>query len=776
MKAITKPSIRTIARKYYEAGFLPIPIRHDGSKRPAVDWKPFTDERYDAELLDELFDDGMSGLGLICGVPSGGLEVMEFEGRAVAAGLFDRFWTEEARTAFRDVFDGFVVESPSGGVHFYFRTSAPLGNTKLARDAAGDVLIETRGQGGMIVAAPSNGSCHPSGGSWRPLRGKPVAVPTIDVVLRDALFEYAREFDVQPVVERTQPVLLSLEGSDDSPAEWVRRNRRIGDMLQAGGWAYSHSQGDDTYWTRPGKDVRNGHSAVLHGDAPLVAFSSNVPVTFERAASKKSGSELSLSPFDVFAAVYHGGDHSEAAGAVRRLMPKAVPASAAAPVPHVPLSDEAETSAPVTVALPTLPDEFWTARPWLEAVREAAWSRVVAPDAVLGAVLARYATLVPTAYRIPPIVGSEGTFDWMSVLVGHSAAGKSSAMRIAAEIIPARYEKTIRWDLPVGSGEGLVQAFYGTAETDNGKTEQRVTQQAVHFAIDEGKVLADLGNRQGSTLISVMCSALMGQNLGQANATKERNRVIEARRVRVAAVAGIQVHHGDALVSEALISQGFTGRILFFATEDPTLPDDLADWPDTFPFEPPPPNVTGTTVPLTYSDSVIEHIRNAQIAKVRGQSVETPIEGHQRFIRARLAGLFALTDGRLDVTDDDWTLAGIVTDTSARIRSVLIDVARHKEDLKHESRARRTISTAVRIDEAKAERAHGRDIAGRVLDYIAEGAVTRKELLGRFNGSDRPVARIAIDQLITNGTIETYDAPGQGAPKKMVLRFTQSDD
>ena len=69
---------------------------------------------------------------------------------------------------------GYEEFTPGGGVHWLVpiaRSSA--GKTQLAErtdpvftSKAAMVLVETRGEGGFIVIAPSNGKTHPSGGSY----------------------------------------------------------------------------------------------------------------------------------------------------------------------------------------------------------------------------------------------------------------------------------------------------------------------------------------------------------------------------------------------------------------------------------------------------------------------------------------------------------------------------------------------------------------------------------------------------------------------------------
>jgi len=71
----------------HAAGLCVLPAAEDGSKRPAVDWKEYQHHRPTPEQLTAWFGDGLrTGLGVVCGAVSGGLEMTELEGAAVREG------------------------------------------------------------------------------------------------------------------------------------------------------------------------------------------------------------------------------------------------------------------------------------------------------------------------------------------------------------------------------------------------------------------------------------------------------------------------------------------------------------------------------------------------------------------------------------------------------------------------------------------------------------------------------------------------------------------
>ncbi len=150
-----------IARAYVGAGLNVIPIKADGTKKPPIPWKEFhTRMATDAELVRWFGDrPGSVGIAILGGAISGGLEILDFDDGAI--------W--ERWRALVDVqFPGLLehtprVRTPGGGVHLYYRVRQPRGNTKLARDENGETLIETRGEGGYVLAPGCPAACHPAG-------------------------------------------------------------------------------------------------------------------------------------------------------------------------------------------------------------------------------------------------------------------------------------------------------------------------------------------------------------------------------------------------------------------------------------------------------------------------------------------------------------------------------------------------------------------------------------------------------------------------------------
>lgn len=306
------------ALHWHQLGATPIPVRPDGTKAPAVtSWRDWQDRQPELGEVITAFQVDHDGLGLVCGQASGGLELLELEGRAVTAGLVGQlaqtFTDHGLEELWQRIDTGYSEQTPGGGIHWYYRVDgAPVaGNTRLARDAERKVLIETRGQGGFTVIAPSAGRTHPTGNAYAVRSGHPESIPTLTADEYAAVHVLAGLLDQAPAVE-----------PDTGPAA---RPRRPGDPLRPGddfnvratweeilaphGWTLHARIGQSATWRKPGKR-RPGISATTGRAADadrLFVFSTSTDFEPEKPYNK----------FAAYAVLNHGGDHSAAAKALR---------------------------------------------------------------------------------------------------------------------------------------------------------------------------------------------------------------------------------------------------------------------------------------------------------------------------------------------------------------------------------------------------------------------------------------------------------------------------
>lgn len=314
------------ARAWHGAGYSVIPIKTDGSKAPISSWKSYQAARATEADLEQWFSGGHSGIGIVTGSISGNLEMLEAESRAVEDNLQLKVGADLEQIGqgelWRRIRQGYVEQSPSGGFHYMYRVLGPVaGNTKLAQRVTGHTdsgrpkvspLFETRGEGGLVVVAPSHGTVHPSGLPWIVRAGSPESIATITAEERDLLHAVVRSFDEtpmpEPIPERARDVAA---GSGDlTPGEDFNLRGDWASLLEPHGWQVTYARGDSTYWTRPGKDRRLGASAVTGG--------SQGDYMYVWTTSTELPSEEPMSKWRVYAFLEHGGDFSAAAAALRR--------------------------------------------------------------------------------------------------------------------------------------------------------------------------------------------------------------------------------------------------------------------------------------------------------------------------------------------------------------------------------------------------------------------------------------------------------------------------
>lgn len=345
------PTLSDAVHQWQLNGFSLIPIRVDGTKRPATRWQEYIAAAPTLEQVDAWWANGHAyGIAVICGAVSGNLEMTEIEGRAFTYENITEIRNLLDEAGHADLWDylnsssGYVEQSPSKGIHFLYRIGdhdVP-GNTKLANRYALEHeltedevnllaqdptkkfvrgLAETRGEGGYVIVAPTPGTCHKSGEPWRLVSGVLGIVPVISWEQRNALHAAVKQAlgglvseayaDPRPVPILYPPVELSgtgpLSPGDDFTArvDWEDH-----ELLGGAGWVVTKRQGQYREWCRPGKNPREGMSATTGKEA--------VDRLFVFSTSTSFPTEVPISKFHAYALLHHGGNHTMAARELRR--------------------------------------------------------------------------------------------------------------------------------------------------------------------------------------------------------------------------------------------------------------------------------------------------------------------------------------------------------------------------------------------------------------------------------------------------------------------------
>ena len=267
---------------YNSIGLDTLPTNLNKSPYRCATWK---DVRFDKKNFD-----GAHGIGIKCGKCSNNLEVIDFDNHFEdAANVLG-----EVKKQVIELFEkhNFPIEQTmNGGFHLLFRCEKIGSNDKLARrpktlnSNVPDTLIETRGEGGYIVSAPTEG--------YRWIRGNIKSIPVISPNEREDLLNACRVHNTFYKSVNTEFEVSNRPGDEYNNTSECGSD--VVSQLTASGWVEVRTG----HWRRP--DKKDGISATLGKVAPNIfyVFSSNA-YPFE--------SEKGYTPFQVIGLLKYNGD------------------------------------------------------------------------------------------------------------------------------------------------------------------------------------------------------------------------------------------------------------------------------------------------------------------------------------------------------------------------------------------------------------------------------------------------------------------------------------
>lgn len=278
--------LAAVAKKIGElsaAGINPIPAygskapKGKSSKAPIGQWKQWQSKQMPAVTVKQLILDNIpESVGAVCGAYAGNLEALDFD----SMDAYERFLEAGAECGvdalINRIASGYDEKSPKGRHYLYRIELAPgksmPGNEKWARgkpDATGqsETLIETRGEGGFIILAPSFND------TYAMVTGGVQSIVTITSGERDQLKAVAAKVCENPEPEKpkaknqkTEPK-KPVNGSTSAPTSSSKmikvsagtitdfnNSTTWKEILTADGWTELNTDGAKTYWERPKKD------------------------------------------------------------------------------------------------------------------------------------------------------------------------------------------------------------------------------------------------------------------------------------------------------------------------------------------------------------------------------------------------------------------------------------------------------------------------------------------------------------------------------------------
>lgn len=390
------------------------------------------------------------------------------------------------------------------------------------------------------------------------------------------------------------------------------------------------------------------------------------------------------------------------------------------------------------VRLAHLPAEFWGARDLFKQIWIAAKAEGTAPDAVLGAVLARASAMV--SHELTFNSGKPGSLNTFVNLVAPSGIGKTEAMRTAKRLISVPSHLCDRHgeinrdryrEAALGSGEGMAEIFMGTKEVDTGefhragpskgdpktKPVRMMIRNNAFLHLDEGEVLSRMMERRGATVGTTIRSAWTGAQLGQSNAAEVTTRDIPDGSYALGLLIGYQPHAAQEMLADG--KGGTPQRFLWLSALDP----DMADAPS----EPPPMfklplcDGYGNAVHgvIQFPQEIKQALWDALKAKNEMKIAVAELDSHEPLMRCKLAALLCALDGRMLVDRDDWRLAGLIWSVSCAVRDRLVEFGRQQKVRERETERDRHAELVAAGEVAKIEVnervvAYARQVAARV--------------------------------------------------------------
>src|SRR6266850_3322475 len=248
-------------------------------KTPYALWKQYQERRVTPQdLWDQMEKHNTTAIAMICGKVSDHLEAIDIDVKNWPG--IDARYFEAIRDLYPVLWEALRIHStPSGGYHILYRIDRPgiPGNQKLATASSSTQAgIETRGEGGYIVAPPSLG--------YQVHRDNPIPVITWEE--REALITLAKSFNEKikvappPKIEKKK-----IDYYEEDPFSDYNHSSAAESLLEDRGWTqdgarHSHYR----YFTRPGKD--HGISASFHLERRLFyIFTSSTGLEPDRAYS-----------------------------------------------------------------------------------------------------------------------------------------------------------------------------------------------------------------------------------------------------------------------------------------------------------------------------------------------------------------------------------------------------------------------------------------------------------------------------------------------------------
>lgn len=280
-----------------------IPPSQDGNKRPFVEWKKYQKVKITEEQLKKWYStDDKTGVGWICGKISNNLEVIDFDDRAIYGEFKKLLVGVGLEKLIEKIENGYCEQSPNG-FHWPYRCEKIEGNKKLAQiktETGWRSIIETRGEGGYIIAAPTFGRVNNSG-EYKIISGSVETIVTLTIDERELLHQMASTLDENKKTEDKNKIKSHCDSG--RPGDDFINKTSWDEILIPFGWTKVFERFETTFWRRPEKT--HGLSATTNHNNSDLLYVFSTSTIFE--------SEKGYNKFSAYAILNHNGNFHEAA-------------------------------------------------------------------------------------------------------------------------------------------------------------------------------------------------------------------------------------------------------------------------------------------------------------------------------------------------------------------------------------------------------------------------------------------------------------------------------
>ena len=421
----------------------------------------------------------------------------------------------------------------------------------------------------------------------------------------------------------------------------------------------------------------------------------------------------------------------------------------------------------------TIASSFFDQTDELKAIRQWAHSRGIGAPMVLANVLARVLLEAPVGWVLPPTIGAPAPLNLGFIMVGHSSAGKSASAHVAAELLGRPDDRHV---LGTGSGEGIADCYL---DYDADKAlwidgiPPLVENPAFLFKVDEIEEFNRVSERTSSTTTAALKTAVSGGALSNTNTRAGgRKRHVDAMAYRFVMTIAAQPELTGPMLAGG--NSGVPQRFLWIAMRDPELPKTVEDQPSQ-------PEPLGwledwrTHVEfldehrvVAYPERIAREIRQTNL-DLQHRTDTDELDGHLNLARIKVAAALAFLHREVDITEQWWELAGVLTEASRKVmgscQAAMAAVAVRKSRTAGRLEAVKKKAEADSLEEMDAAEK-------RILEIIekCDGEATRRDLSQGMPKRLRGELDTTLAGLEQKGLIEMKETTSSsGRPKLAVM-------